>query len=133
MDPREQHIVYYDGWCSMCTRSAEHFRKLDKGRGIIRCVDLRSDDPLLELASVDREQLAKSLHTRQPSGELLSGPEAIRAVYQACGKGWRLAWTRLPIIRNIVNACYRVFAKHRLRWFGTQDCDDGSCAIPPKN
>lgn len=133
MEPHEQHIVYYDGWCSMCTRSAEHFRKIDRGRGIIRCVDLRSDDPLLKLAGVDTERLATSLHTRLPSGELLSGPEAIRAVYRATGRGWQLAWTRLPLVRNIVDTFYRVFARHRLRWFGTQECHDGSCAVPPRD
>lgn len=129
MDPHDQHIVYYDGWCSVCIRSAEHFDKLDRGRGIIRCVDLRSDDPLLELAGVGPSELEKSLHTRLPSGELLSGPEAIHALYKAAGRGWRTGWTRLPIIRTIVDVCYRIFARNRLRWFATHICSDGSCSI----
>jgi len=132
MEPHEQHIVYYDGWCSVCISSARFIDKLDRGRGIVRCVDFRSDDPLIELAGVDTSRLAASLHTRLPSGELLSGPEAIRAVYRATGRGWQAAWTRWPIIRPIVDACYRVFARNRLRWFATHRCTDGVCSIEPR-
>ncbi|MBL4591154.1 MAG: DUF393 domain-containing protein [Phycisphaerales bacterium] len=122
-------IAYYDGWCSVCTKSAAVFEKLDRGRGLVRCVDFRSDDPLIEFAGIDLQTLAASLHVRTPQGEILSGPDSIRYVYQITGRGWQASWTRLPIIRQITDAGYRVFARNRLRWFGRSVCEDGSCSI----
>ncbi|MBO6514764.1 MAG: DUF393 domain-containing protein, partial [Phycisphaerales bacterium] len=57
---------------------------------------------------------------------------AIRSVFTILGKHRRAAWTGLPIIRPIVNWCYRIFARNRLRWFRNHQCESGSCAINPQ-
>lgn len=125
-------LIYYDGWCSFCQRSARQFRKYDRDRGIVRCVDFRTDPGATETAGVSIETLSNSLHAKFPSGELLSGPEAIRRVLHALGRGSLAAWTRWPIIRPIVDWCYKRFAKHRLRLFSTHSCDDGACTVRPR-
>ncbi|MGJ8637375.1 MAG: thiol-disulfide oxidoreductase DCC family protein [Phycisphaerales bacterium] len=126
-------LVYYDGWCSACIKSASLFTKLDKNRGHLQCVDFRnSDDPRLELIKLDQAQLATSLHTRTPDGSIHSGPEAIRQAFTVLGRRHSASWTALPIIKPIVDWCYQIFAKNRLRWFGNHKCKDGTCAINPQ-
>jgi len=120
---REPTIVYFDGWCTVCIRSAEYFRKLDNNQNLVVCVDLRSDDERVKLTEMSVEQLATSLHTRTPDGTIYSGPEAIREAMKAMGKGRRLAWTNWFIIKPIVDALYLLFARNRLRWFRKHTCE----------
>lgn len=125
----EPILVFYDGWCSVCKRTAQQFRKYDRDRGIVRCIDFRSDPVASEAAGVPIETLSASMHARFPDGELLSGPEAIRRVMHALGRGSLASWTRWPIIRPIVDWCYKLFARNRLRFFSTHTCDDGACSV----
>ena len=117
--------IYYDGWCSACIKSAKLFTRLDKGRGHVACVDFRSDDPRVDLAGVPTEQLATSIHTRTPDATLHSGPEALRQAFTILGHRSSASWTKLPIIRPIVNFCYDAFARNRLKWFATHQCKEG--------
>ena len=93
------------------------------------CVDLRSDDPRIELAGVSVDQLATSLHTRTSDGVVYAGPEAIRVAMKALGKSRSTAWTRWPIVKPIVDRAYLIFARNRLRWFKKQECTSGACTI----
>ena len=127
-----QTLIYYDGWCSACTKSAALFTKLDNGRDLITCIDLRSDDPRLQLAGLDPATLATSLHLRTPDGTLHSGPEAIRQAFTILGRPHAASWTALPIIRPIANYGYKVFARNRLRWFANHKCAEDTCALDPK-
>lgn len=132
MDESTTHptYVYYDGWCNACIKSTKLFTKLDKGRSILECVDFRkADDPRLALAGIDPATFATSLHTRTPDGTLHSGPEAIRQAFSVLGRKHSAAWTALPIIRPIVDACYRAFARNRLKWFATHECKEETCRI----
>ena len=120
--------VYYDGWCRACIKSADLFVKLDKSRGILECVDIRNEnDPRIKLLDIDHSALTTSLHTRTPDGNVFSAPEAIRRAFSAVGKQRSASWTGLPIIRPIVDYCYGIFARNRLRWFATHECKDGAC------
>ena len=121
--------VLYDGWCSVCVNTASHLTKLDKGRGCVECIDFRVETGHAASAGIELDVFASSLHARTPDGGLHSGPEAIRVVYEALGRKRRMSWTSLPVIRPIVDACYRVFARNRLRWFSNHTCTDGSCSI----
>tara|TARA_R110000737_G_scaffold2923_1_gene8200 strand:- start:29530 stop:29958 length:429 start_codon:yes stop_codon:yes gene_type:complete len=129
-DPMPAYI-YYDGWCSACVKSAKLFTKLDKGRGLVVCIDFRSDDSRVKLAGVPADQLATSIHTRTPDATLHSGPEALRQAFTILGHRHSASWTALPIIRPLVDACYRAFARNRLRWFGKHACMEGTCAVNP--
>lgn len=122
-------LVFYDGWCSMCIRSAKLFTKLDRNRGLVECIDLRGDDPRIKDSGADVQTLATSLHTQTPEGTLHAGPEAIRQAMKALGKGASVSWTRWFLLRPVVDFCYRIFARNRLRWFATHKCTDDTCTI----
>ncbi len=128
--PSTPTYVYYDGWCNACIKSANLFTKLDKQRGLLECVDIRQpDDHRLKLVDLDAQTLATSLHTRTPDGTVHAGPEAIRQAFTIMGRKHSASWTALPIIRPIVDFCYRIFARNRLKWFATHQCKDGTCKI----
>ncbi len=128
--PSTPTYVYYDGWCSACIKTANLFTKLDKQRGLLECVNIREqDDQRLKLVDLDAQTLTTSLHTRLPDGTVHAGPEAIRQAFEALGRKRSASWTALPIIRPIVDFCYRVFARNRLKWFATHQCKDGSCKV----
>jgi predicted DCC family thiol-disulfide oxidoreductase YuxK len=124
-----QATLYYDGWCDACIKSTNLFTKLDNSRGLIICIDLRSDDPRVQLAGVDPATLASSLHLRTPDGALFAGPEAIRQAFKILGRPRSASWTALPIIRPMFDYCYKVFARNRLRWFANHHCESGSCKL----
>jgi predicted DCC family thiol-disulfide oxidoreductase YuxK len=128
--PSTPTYVYYDGWCSACIKSVNLFTKLDKDRGRLQCVDIRNyDDERLTLINLDPETLTTSLHTRLPDGTVHAGPEAIRHAFDALGHKHSASWTALPIIRPIVDFCYRIFARNRLKWFATHQCKEETCGI----
>jgi predicted DCC family thiol-disulfide oxidoreductase YuxK len=124
-----QTIVYYDGWCNACIKSADLFTKLDRNRGLLICVDFRSDDPLIKHAGANLQTLAASLHTLTPDGTLHAGPAAIRQAFNQLGNNHAAAWTAWPIIKPVFDLGYRIFARNRLRWFANHKCKDGSCTI----
>jgi predicted DCC family thiol-disulfide oxidoreductase YuxK len=130
----EEHtpiLIFYDGHCSVCIRGNAYFAKLDNGRGIIQLIDFRSEPDAPQRAGVDADTLTAALHAKLPTGELLSGNDAIRTVMDALGHGWQARWTRWPIIQPVADLCYRIFAKHRLRFFRVKHSCDERCEIPP--
>lgn len=78
------------------------------------------------------EQLMGAIHALRPDGTLFSGADVFREVYAQVGLGWLAAPTRVWPLRPLVDAAYRLFARHRLRiggWFGRRDCDEGACGL----
>ena len=128
--PSTPTYVYFDGWCNACIKSANLFTKLDKQRGLLECVDIRQpDDHRLKLVNFYAQTPTTSLYTRLPNGTVHAGPEAIRRAFNAVGRRHSASWTALPIIRPIVDFCYRIFAHNRLKWFANHQCKDGTCKI----
>lgn len=125
----DEIVVFYDGNCRICVRSAELFKKYDNGRGIVRCIDFHACPDAESLSGVSREALGTSLHARMPDSSILRGPEAIRAVLEALDHGWKARWTQWAIIKPIADRCYSLFARHRLRFFKINHACDGSCKI----
>ena len=111
-------VMLYDGWCSLCTKSAEKFRTLDDGRGIVECVDLRVENALLEKHGLDASEVRRVMHVITPDGEVLVAMDALREILRVLGRGWMLGWTRVPIVRWCCDRVYLLFARHRLRFFG---------------
>jgi len=67
------------------------------------------------------------IHGRLPDGTIIEGVEVFRRLYSAVGFSWLVWITRLPVVSNILNWGYQVFAKNRLKWTGR--CKDGLCKV----
>jgi predicted DCC family thiol-disulfide oxidoreductase YuxK len=129
--PREDEFaieVFFDGACPLCRREIDIVRKLD------RCHRIRLTD--IAAAQFRPSEYGKSLgefmseiQGRLPSGQWIQGVEVFRQLYSAIGLGWLASISRFPIITQLTEFAYRVFARNRLRWTGR--CDD-RCDIEPQ-
>jgi predicted DCC family thiol-disulfide oxidoreductase YuxK len=119
--------VFYDGDCPLCRREIDMLRRWDKHQRILFTdIAEESFDPAL-LGKTHSELMAQ-IHGRLPTGEWIIGVEVFRQLYSAVGLGWIVRWTRLPIVRQILDAAYQFFARYRLRLTGR--CETGSCSLP---
>lgn len=123
--------VLYDGACPLCRREIRTLERLDRGRGRVDFEDI--SQPAFDPAAygLDAEQVMARIHGVLPDGRVVEGLEVFRRVYAAVGLGWLMAPTRWPLLRDVSEAGYRIFARNRLRWTGRgADCDSGRCQLP---
>lgn len=108
-------------------------RRLDRGRGEIRFVDIASDG--FDASSYGKTQadFMARIHARLGDGTWAEGMEVFRRAYAAVGLGWLLAPTGWPGLQGLSDAAYRLFARNRLRVTGRHSCADGHCEAPPKH
>ncbi len=120
--------VFFDGACPLCRREIHWLRRWDR-RGKIRFTDISS--PEFEAASVGKTDhaLMAQIHGRLPDGTWLLGVEVFRRLYAAIGFGPLVFLSRLPLISQLLNWSYAVFARNRLRLTGR--CTEKTCAAKP--
>jgi predicted DCC family thiol-disulfide oxidoreductase YuxK len=126
--------LYFDGNCPFCAAQMRRLKSWDAS-GMLRFVDIA--DPMFEPATlgVAMADLGRELHGRTASGQLLIGIDSIRAAYALVGRGWLVWPLRVKILRPVLAAWYRTFARNRYRfsrWLGYTPigkCEDGSCGI----
>jgi len=122
--------IFYDGECPLCAREISMLRRLDRGRGRIAFEDIAEPGFDAGVYGLDRAALMARIHASLPDGSLIEGVEVFRRAYAAVGLGWMVAPTRWPLIRNVTEAAYTLFAKNRLRWTGREpDCANGRCEV----
>lgn len=117
--------VFFDGDCPLCKREINWLRKRDK-RQQVKFTDIAAAEFDAPALGKTQDELMARIHGRLPSGAWIEGVEVFRRLYSAVGLGWLVAPTRLPLIRNLLDLGYRVFARYRLRLTGR--CDSGKCA-----
>ena len=123
--------VLFDGECPLCAREIRFIERLDGGRGRIDFEDISkpSFDPAAY--GLDAVQAMAWIHGVLPDGSVVEGLEVFRCAYAAVGLGWLLAPTRWPLLREISETSYRIFAKNRMRWIGREtDCETGCRQLP---
>lgn len=121
--------VFYDGDCPLCLREINMLRRKDSKRKI-RFTNIA--DPSFHSLNVGKsyDELMQRIHGRLPDGTWIEGVEVFRRLYTAVGFGPLVAVTRLPIISQIMDLGYVLFARNRLRLTGR--CQAGVCDIAPK-
>ena len=118
--------VFYDGECPLCLREIEMLRRWDRG-GRIRFTDFTAEGFSLADVGVDYPTLMARIHGRLPDGTLVTGVEVFRRLYAAVGFKWPVALSRLPVVRQLLDLAYLVFAKNRLRLAGR--CTKETCGV----
>lgn len=119
--------VFYDGDCPLCSKEINFLRRLDSDNKI-QFTDIA--DPYFNLSIINKtmNELMDHIHGRLPDGSIIEGVEVFRQLYGAVGFGPLVAVSRLPGISHILDLCYHIFAKNRLKWTGR--CHpDGTCKV----
>ncbi|MCH9685299.1 MAG: DUF393 domain-containing protein [Deltaproteobacteria bacterium] len=122
--------VFFDGECPLCVREIGMLRRLDRKHQRIAFTDITA--PTFEASAYGKtmEGLMGTIQGRDEQGEWITGVEVFRQLYRAVGLGWLVRITRLPGVRWVLDASYRVFARNRLRLTGRSmpaSCDTDRC------
>jgi predicted DCC family thiol-disulfide oxidoreductase YuxK len=99
-------------------------RRRDRN-GRIRFTDITASGFEPGVLGVDRATLMARIHGRLQSGELVTGVEVFRRLYEALGFERLVRLSRVPWIARLLERAYAVFAANRLRLTGR--CDDHAC------
>ncbi|TWU30435.1 thiol-disulfide oxidoreductase DCC family protein [Bythopirellula polymerisocia] len=116
--------VFYDGGCPLCLREISMLQRWDK-RSKIRFTDIDAPTFKVDEAGKTYEELMAKMHARLPDGTWLEGVEVFRRLYEAVGFKRLTALSRLPLVTQVLDLGYSIFARNRLRLTGrcsTQTC-----------
>lgn len=111
--PPAKPVMIYDGDCLFCRYWIERWRSLTGDR-----IDyLPYQDPRVAgwFPEIPLEAFTHAVQLVEPDGRITSAAEAVlRALAYVPGRRWPL-WTyeRVPGVRPITEATYRVVARHR--------------------
>jgi predicted DCC family thiol-disulfide oxidoreductase YuxK len=114
--------LLYDGECPLCLREVNFLRKRDAGRSLVLFVDIA--DPNYnpdENGGISFEMAMGRIHAILADGTIIKNVEVFRQVYEILGLGWVYAVTRLPLIKQLVDATYEIWADRRLTLTGRSD------------
>lgn len=120
--------VFYDGGCPLCVREMKWLRRRDR-RGRIRFTDIDAPEFDPSATGKTRDELMARLHARLADGTWLAGVEVFRRLYRLIGFAPVVAVSRLPLVSQLLDWSYAVFARNR-RWL-TGRCRSGTCGVPP--
>ncbi|KAJ8908312.1 hypothetical protein NDN08_005025 [Rhodosorus marinus] len=116
--------LLYDGECPICMREVVFLMKKDAGRGFISFVDISDEnyDPA-QNANISWEKAMGRIHAVLPDGSVVTGVKVFQKTYDVIGLGWLFEATKLPVVGNIADGVYDVWAKYRLRITGRRDLE----------
>ena len=104
--------VFFDGGCPLCRREIDVLRRWDRG-GKIRFTNISSPDFQAAAVGMTDDALTAQMHGRLPDGTWLRGVEVFRRMYAAVGFGPLVFLSRLPLISQVLDWAYIVFASNR--------------------
>lgn len=107
--------VFYDGKCGLCSKEINHYRTIAPD-GIFDWQDITENADDLKKEGISLSQGLKLLHAKDAEGTLHVGVDAFILIWKQL-KRWRIlaAFVRLPIIRQITNMSYKLFASWRFK------------------
>ena len=118
--------VFYDGGCPLCLREITMLRRWDR-QSKIRFTDIDAADFQPAAVGKSYEELMAQMHGRLADGTWVQGVEVFRRLYAVVGFVRLAALSRLPLISQVLNLGYSVFARNRLRLTGR--CAQQSCSM----
>jgi predicted DCC family thiol-disulfide oxidoreductase YuxK len=115
--------MLYDGECPLCMRETRMLQRMAPKRRI-RFTNIAAADFDASSYGKTQEVLMAEMHGRLPDGTWVTGVEVFRRLYAAVGLGPVVWLTRLPLIKQVLNVGYTVFAQNRLKLTGrcTEEC-----------
>lgn len=123
--PRWRVEVFFDGDCPLCRREINWLRKRDRDE-LVKFTDIAAPSFEATILGKTQDELMARIHGRLPDGTWIEGVEVFRQLYAAVGLGWLVAPTRLPLVRQLLDLGYRIFARFRLLLPGR--CESGKCS-----
>lgn len=114
--------VFYDGECPICVKEIRFLKWCDRKNGIL-FTDIAADEFDADSYGFTQQDFMDEIRGRLPDGSWIQGVEVFRRLYAAIGLGPVVFLTRLPLITQMLDLSYRVFARNRLRLTGRCSAD----------
>ena len=116
--------LLYDGECPLCVREVNFLTKKDAGRGIVEFIDIADPnyDPRVN-GGVDFKTAMGVIHAVLPDGTVIKNVEVFRQVYEYLGMGWVYAITKIPIVGQVADWLYEIWANWRLKITGRPEIE----------
>lgn len=102
--------VFFDGQCPLCRREIEMIRRKDKRNRLI-LTDIAAAG--FEPTDIPLSELMAQIHGRHPDGTYVKGVEVFRQIYSRIGFEFFVKLSRLPLVGNLLDVAYHLFAKIR--------------------
>lgn len=114
--------LYYDGRCPLCTKEMARLGRLKRDN--LALADIHHVESGHGLP--DKDTLLRTLHLRQPDGQLLTGVDANVAAWRYTDYGYWFAWMRWPAIAPVVSLVYARWARWRYDRLYSNPCATAS-------
>ena len=107
--------LLYDGKCSVCQWEVDNLTSLDaKGRIAFTDIEAADFDPTdPRNGGVGYEAAMSKITAVTQSGEILVGIPVFAACYEIVGLGWLFEITQWPVIGQLIDFAYAIFATIR--------------------
>ena len=115
MRSKNMITVFFDGKCGLCSKEINYYRKIAPD-GIFIWQDITKSADDLKANGISLSQGLKLLHTKDIDGKFYVGVDSFILIWKQL-KRWRLLaiFVSLPIIKQIINFAYRIFANRRFK------------------
>jgi len=117
--------MLYDGECHLCLKEVNFLQRKDADNGKIHFVDISADDydPAV-YHDISYELAMGRIHAITTNGDIITGVQVFRKLYELIGLGHLYAITKNPIIGALAEKVYNVWADNRLRMTGRGELAD---------
>ena len=106
--------MFYDGGCPLCRREVQHYRRLDRGRGV-NWVDISVQADQLESHHLSHEAAMARLHVLDSEGQMQTGAAAFVALWSGLPYyRWLARFIRSFGLVPLLERLYAPFARWRL-------------------
>lgn len=126
--PAPALTLLYDGGCPLCLREITFLRRRDQRLhgpdGRLAFVDINASgyDPAAHAGISYRAAMGR-IHAVLADGTVLQDVAVFRESYRLIGLGWLYAPSAWPVLRQLADALYGLWARWRLRLTGRPDLD----------
>lgn len=118
MERKPDRLLIYDGQCRLCMTAKEGIEQLGVLEDI-RFVPYQSREAATRLGGAYQAGRPDAAFLVEVDGTVTKGLDAFVPLLPGLRGGWiLLALWRVPLLRPIAYALYRVIARYRYRWFG---------------
>ena len=106
--------MFYDGGCPLCRREVQHYRRLDRGRGV-NWVDISVQADQLVPFDLTRADAMARLHVLDTRGQMQTGAAAFATLWSALPYyRWLAGCVRSLGLVPLLDRIYEPFARWRL-------------------
>lgn len=116
-------IILFDGGCPLCQKEVSFLRSRDS-LNRLSFVDIDSPDYNSELyRGISYRKAMGRIHAINGDGEVIKDVRVFREAYRLIGLGWVYEPTTWPILGELVDKVYRLWARWRLPFTGRSSLD----------